>query len=95
VDLRADRDDLYAPAVVNPFYPTDTSAGDSDSALASAAVTLDETYTTPMEHNNNPMEPHATVALWAEDTLTLYDSTQGPSMVREGIADCSGSGRSR
>ena len=32
------------------------------------------------------MEPHATVALWAHDTLTLYDSTQGPNRVREGMA---------
>jgi CO/xanthine dehydrogenase Mo-binding subunit len=84
-ELRADRDDLYAPGVVNPDYPTDTSDGDPDGAFASAAVTIDETYTTPMEHNN-PMEPHATVALWAGDALTLYDSTQGPNLVRDGIA---------
>ncbi|NMI01564.1 xanthine dehydrogenase family protein molybdopterin-binding subunit [Pseudonocardia acidicola] len=81
----ADRDDLYAPGVVNPDYPTDTLDGDPDAALAAAAVRLDATYTTPMEHNN-PMEPHATVALWADDTFTLYDSTQGPNRVRDSIA---------
>lgn len=85
VELRADRDDLYAPDVVNPAYPTDTMDGDPDRALASAAVRIDETYTTPREHNN-PMEPHATVAHWTGDMLTLFDSTQGPNVVREGIA---------
>jgi xanthine dehydrogenase YagR molybdenum-binding subunit len=85
VELRADRDDLYAPDVVNPAYPTDTMDGDPDRALAAAAVRVDETYTTPREHNN-PMEPHATVAHWPGDMLTLFDSTQGPNVVREGIA---------
>ena len=77
VELRPDRDDLYAPRVVNPNYPTDTEQGDFDRAFSAAAVKLDETYTTPMEHNN-PMEPHATVALWQSGDLTLYESTQGP-----------------
>jgi xanthine dehydrogenase YagR molybdenum-binding subunit len=84
-DLRADSPNLYAPEVVNPAYATDTTDGDPEGALASAAVTLDRTYTTPMEHNN-PMEPHATVALWARDTLTLYESTQWPHGVRDTIA---------
>jgi xanthine dehydrogenase YagR molybdenum-binding subunit len=85
VELRADRDDLYAPDVVNPAYPTDTMDGDPERALASAAVRIDETYTTPREHNN-PMEPHSTVAHSTGDMLTLFDSTQGPNVVREGIA---------
>ena len=85
VELRADRDDLYAPKHVNPAYPTDTSEGDVDAALAAAAVTVDQTYTTPMEHNN-PMEPHTTVAIWADGQFTLYDSTQGPHSVRTTLA---------
>ena len=31
--------------------------------MAAAAVTVDQTYTTAMYHNN-PIEPHATTALW-------------------------------
>jgi xanthine dehydrogenase YagR molybdenum-binding subunit len=84
-ELRPDRDDLYTPDVVNPTYPATTEDGDPDAALASAAVRLDETYTTPMEHNS-PMEPHATVARWADDTLTVYDSTQWPHGVRDSLA---------
>ncbi|HVV08367.1 xanthine dehydrogenase family protein molybdopterin-binding subunit [Amycolatopsis sp.] len=85
VALRADRADLYAPEQVNPTFPTDTAEGDVESALSEADVTVDQTYTTPMEHNN-PMEPHTTVAVWRGDELTLYDSTQGTHAVRAAIA---------
>jgi xanthine dehydrogenase YagR molybdenum-binding subunit len=85
VALRAGRDDLYAPEVVNPDFPTDTDEGDVDAALASAAVTVDQTYTTPLEHNN-PMETHTTVALWSEGAFTFYDSTQGVHSVRKTLA---------
>ena len=85
VELRPGRDDLYAPEHVNPVNPTDTHEGDFDRAFSSAAVKLDQTYTTPMEHHN-PMEPHTTVALREAGGLTLYESTQGPYMVREALA---------
>ncbi len=84
-ELRADRHDLYAPEQVNPTFPTDTNEGDADAALAAAEVSIDQTYTTPMEHNN-PMEPHTTVAIWADGALTLYDSTQGAHSVRRTLA---------
>src|SRR5215472_1926497 len=89
VELRADRDNLYAPAQVNAGYPTDTEQGDFDLAFSSAAVKLDETYGTPMEHNN-PMEPHTTVALWEAGDLVLYESTQGPNWAAEMIAQVIG-----
>ena len=94
VELRADREDLYAPDHVNPAYPTDTEDGDFDRAFSSAAVQLDETYTTPMEHNN-PMEPHTTVALWEAGDLTLYESTQGPAWTRGTLAQVFGLDRDR
>ncbi|GAA2324673.1 xanthine dehydrogenase family protein molybdopterin-binding subunit [Streptomyces cuspidosporus] len=85
--LRPDHPDLYAPEQVNPVYPTDTEDGDVEAGLASAAATVDATYTTPAYHNN-PMEPHTTVARWDEATrhLTLHDSTQSVHGVRELIA---------
>src|SRR5262249_59065350 len=43
VELRSDRDDLYAPERVNPDYPTDTAEGDFDREFAAAALPLDET----------------------------------------------------
>ena len=36
---------------------------------------LENVYITPIEHHN-PMEPHATIAAWDGDNLTLYDATQ-------------------
>ncbi|HEY1261369.1 MAG TPA: xanthine dehydrogenase family protein molybdopterin-binding subunit [Stellaceae bacterium] len=84
-ELRADRSDLYAPAKVNGEFPTDTVEGEVEQALGSAAIVVDRTYTTPMEHNN-PMEPHTTVARWADGELTLYDSTQGPHSLRTTLA---------
>jgi xanthine dehydrogenase YagR molybdenum-binding subunit len=87
--LRADRDDLYAPKQVNPDYPTDTEEGDPDAGLKTAAVTIDHVYSTPMEFNN-PMEPHTTVAVWADDGFTLYDSTQGAHSVRTTLASLFG-----
>jgi xanthine dehydrogenase YagR molybdenum-binding subunit len=93
-ELRPDRDDLYAPDQLNAGFPTDTEEGDFDDALSSAAVQLDETYTTPMEHNN-PMEPHTTVAVWDEGDLTLYESTQGVHTVRRALARVFGLDRAR
>ncbi len=80
-----DRKDLYAPEQVNAGFPTDTSQGDVEAAMAAAAVTLDETYVTATYHAN-PMETHTTVAVWHDDGLTLYDSTQGVHSVATTVA---------
>ena len=85
VELRADRPDLYTPQIVNPFYESDTVSGDVETALAQAPVSLDYVYTTPAEHPN-PLEPHTTVAVWNEDSVTLYDSNQGPHPIRDTVA---------
>jgi xanthine dehydrogenase YagR molybdenum-binding subunit len=52
------------------------SRGDADSAFQKAPVQLDATYTTPAE-THNPMEMHATIAVWNKDKVTLYESSQG------------------
>jgi xanthine dehydrogenase YagR molybdenum-binding subunit len=88
VELSADRGDLYTPDKVNPGYPTDTADGDVAAAMAAAAVTVEQTYTTAMVHNN-PLEPHTTTALWdaaGAGTLTLWDSTQMVHGVRRVIS---------
>jgi xanthine dehydrogenase YagR molybdenum-binding subunit len=85
VQLRVDHPRLYKPDKVNPSFETDTERGDFDAAYASAPVTVDQTYTTPAEHNN-PMEPHATIAVWEGDAVTVYDSNQGSSMAGSTIA---------
>ena len=47
----------------NGQRPPDSQRGDPDAAFASAAVKVEATYRTPIEHHN-PMEPHATIAKW-------------------------------
>jgi xanthine dehydrogenase YagR molybdenum-binding subunit len=89
VVLRADRDDLRKPANAAYFgagggelqngMPADTAIGDVEAALASAAVRLDQTYTTPMIHPS-PMEPHTAVAIWTDEGLTIYCSSQGVTL---------------
>lgn len=89
VEISVDHPGLYAPEQVNSGYDTDSDEGDVDAALASAAVTVDETYGTPLEHNN-PMEPHASIAIWSErdgrPSVTMYDSTQGVHAARKALA---------
>lgn len=53
----------------------DEARGDADAALARAEVSVDETYVMARE-NHNPMEPHATVAAWEGDRLTLWSKSQ-------------------
>ncbi|MER6799057.1 xanthine dehydrogenase family protein molybdopterin-binding subunit, partial [Amycolatopsis mediterranei] len=55
--------------------PTTYARGDADRALNSAPVRLDLTYRTARNHHN-PMEPHATIARWDGDRLTVWDKTQ-------------------
>jgi xanthine dehydrogenase YagR molybdenum-binding subunit len=55
--------------------PADTTVGDFGGAFAVAPVKLDATYTTPDEAHAM-MEPHATIAAWDGDKLTLWTSNQ-------------------
>ena len=53
----------------------DSRFGDFDAAFASAPVKLDARYTTP-DHSHAMMEPHASIASWDGDKLTLWTSNQ-------------------
>lgn len=67
--------------------PKGTARGDVEQGLEQAVVRVDATYVTPLQ-THNPMEPHATIAVWEgeDDALTLYDSTQGIFNVRGAVA---------
>jgi xanthine dehydrogenase YagR molybdenum-binding subunit len=87
---KAEMDDIlgsaYKPASAGPGGEADSTRGDAAAALAHAHTTMDVQYTTPVQ-NHNPMEPHATVAVWQDEgRLTLYDATQGIFGVRRKIA---------
>jgi xanthine dehydrogenase YagR molybdenum-binding subunit len=55
--------------------PSTQTRGDIAAAMARGTVTVDQTYSTPYQHHN-PMEPHATLAWWDGEKLTVHDSTQ-------------------
>jgi xanthine dehydrogenase YagR molybdenum-binding subunit len=53
----------------------DVKIGDFDGAFASAAVTVEQTYKTP-DQSHSMMEPHATIAKWDGDGLTIWSAQQ-------------------
>ena len=83
VEYEADAHVVFGPerveAAVDPpqfLWPVASSVGDADTAIAGAAVKIEQVYTTSDRHHNQ-MEPHATTAAWdADGTLTLYETTQ-------------------
>lgn len=72
-----------------PTSKPDFFSGDPAAGARRAATDIDEVYTTPIE-SHHPMEPHATIAVWEGDALTLYDSTQNVSGVRDTVAETLG-----
>ncbi|MGW2177569.1 xanthine dehydrogenase family protein molybdopterin-binding subunit [Streptomyces sp. NPDC001732] len=86
VVLTEDHPGLYVPEAVNGGYPAVRERGDTDRAFRAAPVQVDATYTIGPLHNH-PMEPHATTARWDEDGhLTVHDSSQGSTTVRDSLA---------
>jgi xanthine dehydrogenase YagR molybdenum-binding subunit len=71
------------PADEGYWGPAATSVGDFAGAFATAPVKLDATYTTPDE-SHAMMEPHASVAKWDGDKLTVWTSNQ---MIDWGVSD--------
>ncbi|MEU8626527.1 xanthine dehydrogenase family protein molybdopterin-binding subunit [Streptomyces sp. NPDC048669] len=84
--LTEDHPGLYTPQTANGGYPAVRERGDFDRAFAAAPVRIDATYTLGALHNH-PMEPHASTAHWSPDGhLTVYDSGQGATKVRDSLA---------
>src|SRR5207245_2637245 len=88
-DLKADDEPDVVPTTVGSTPRVQSKRGDAEGAFASAPVKFDETYVTPAE-THNPLELHATIAIWDVDMLTLYDSTQGVVNARSVLAQMFG-----
>lgn len=59
--------------------------GDAD-VYKTAEIHVEGEYTLPYE-THNPMEMHATIAVWdGDDKLTVYDKTQGPKSTQAALA---------
>jgi xanthine dehydrogenase YagR molybdenum-binding subunit len=78
-----------ATAAVEPQEAKTLDQGDLDGAMQEAAFSVDVTYTTP-SHSSSPMEPHASIASWDGDDLTLRGSYQMLKYNRNELSDALG-----
>jgi xanthine dehydrogenase YagR molybdenum-binding subunit len=83
-DLAAAMPEAFVPKP-NNGNPPDSRMGDTAAAFAAAPIKIDATYTTPPQ-SHAMMEPHATMAVWNGDAVTLYTANQ---MLPRGIASVS------
>jgi xanthine dehydrogenase YagR molybdenum-binding subunit len=92
VEYREEPDPLVDPAdaraTFEPFEDP-TIQGDLDGAMRQAAHAVDVIYTTE-GHNSAAMEPHASIAQWDGETLTLHSSLQMLRFNRKELADALG-----
>ncbi len=65
--------------------PPKVVRGNPQEAFAAADIKIDRTYITPTE-NHNPIEPHATIAVWENDKLTVYNATQATYGTKRALA---------
>jgi xanthine dehydrogenase YagR molybdenum-binding subunit len=92
-DLAKAKDGATAPKPQSPNDPKpDSSVGDFDGAFASAPMRFDATYTTP-DQSHAMMEPHASIAAWQGDKLTLWTSNQMIDWSRGDVAKTLGIAR--
>jgi xanthine dehydrogenase YagR molybdenum-binding subunit len=80
-----DSTEAFIPAAIRLISPPEARVGDVEAGLAAAAVLVDSTYETPDQYHN-AMEPHAIVAAWQGETLSIDMATQGLAMTQGRIA---------
>ena len=80
-----DSDDSFAPPAVGAGSPAKEEHGDVAAGLAAASVRMEAVYDTPAQYHN-AMEPHAIVAAWDGDTLSIDTPSQGMAMAQARIA---------
>jgi xanthine dehydrogenase YagR molybdenum-binding subunit len=85
LDFDRAKSSAHKPDKILEEEEADMQRGDVAAAWEASPARVEAVYTTPIEHHN-PMEPHATVAAWAGDQLTLYDATQYVSGVKEAVS---------
>ncbi len=80
-----DAEEAFAPAAVGVGSPAREVKGDVEAAFADSDLRIEATYETPAQYHN-AMEPHAVVAAWDGDSLTLDTPSQGMGMAQARIA---------
>ena len=86
-DLLAHLNEAFNPGQIGggEKKPADSSDNAPTAALNGSPKRVEQVYQTPME-NHNAMEPHATIASWDGDRLTIFDATQGIFTTRQRVA---------
>ncbi len=80
-----DASESFVPPAVGVGNPAKVQRGDVEAALATASRRIDATYETPAQYHN-AMEPHAIVAAWDGDALSIDTPSQGLAMAQGRIA---------
>jgi len=84
-----DAGETFVPPVVGVGSPTVNEHGNVEAGLVSAAKQIDATYETPPQYHN-AMEPHAVVAAWDGDRLSIDTPSQALVMARARVAELFG-----
>jgi len=80
-----DSDESFLPPAVGVGNPAEVQHGDVAAGLAAAATRIDATYETSPQYHN-AMEPHAIVAAWDGNRLSIDTPSQGLVMARDRLA---------
>src|SRR5882757_930443 len=80
-----DGDESFVPPAVGLGNPSEIRRGDVEAGLAAASKRIDARYETPAQYHN-PMEPHAIVAVWDGDRLSIDTPSQALAMAQGRIA---------
>ena len=80
-----DAGDVFVPPAVGPGHPSAAHRGDVETGLAAASKRIEATYETAAQYHN-AMEPHAIVASWDGDTLSVDTPSQGLAMAQGRLA---------
>jgi xanthine dehydrogenase YagR molybdenum-binding subunit len=75
----------FVPPAVGPGHPPAVHRGDIEAGFAAASKRIEATYETAPQYHN-AMEPHAIVAAWDGDTLSIDTPSQGLAMAQGRIA---------
>jgi xanthine dehydrogenase YagR molybdenum-binding subunit len=84
-EMNLDRGRTPSEPVAKSGRPGEKGRGEPEAALSAAPVTIDIRCVHERELHS-AMEPHATIADWDGDKLTLYDKTQWVDNVRSEIS---------
>jgi xanthine dehydrogenase YagR molybdenum-binding subunit len=83
--LGLDASESFVLQAVGPGFPAEAHRGDIEAELAAATKKVAATYETAAQYHN-PMEPHAIVAAWDGDILSIDTPSQALAMAQARLA---------